>query len=145
MSSAEMPIGLALVLCDTIIEDKTSGKKSLIGLFGQIQTPKIPCVHQSMMLLVSLTGGKGNYPCKIVCEHPDLPAPVFSISCTVKMDNPFQVLDLIFKIKSIRFPLASQYWIRVFIDEVPLMMRPISIIKTGKQTEIDDDSDSNES
>ena len=70
MNNSELVMGLALILCDTIIEDSVTGKKSLIGLFSQIHAPKLPCIHQSMNILVSVTGGQGTYPCQIVCEHP---------------------------------------------------------------------------
>ncbi len=36
MTNPPTPIGLAIVICDQIIEDKLTGKKSLIGIFNQI-------------------------------------------------------------------------------------------------------------
>ena len=121
-------MGLAFLLCDTIIEDRNTGKKSLIGLFSQIQAPKIPCIHQSMMLLVSLTSGQGRYPCEVVCEHPDLPRPVFHVECSLKFENPFQVVDLVYQLKAVRFPLPGKYWLKVNIDGVSVMMRPLMVL-----------------
>jgi len=45
------PLGLALVVCDQIIEDKLTHKKSLIGIFNQIATPSFPCRHARMAVL----------------------------------------------------------------------------------------------
>lgn len=128
MSNSEVAMGLALILCDTIIEDRVTGKKSLIGLFSQIHTSKLPCVHPSMMMLVSVTGGQGTYPCKIVCEHPNLKQPVFSVDSPLKFENPFQVLDLIFQLKAINFPLPGKYEIKVIIDGVPELIRPLMVL-----------------
>ena len=127
MSNSELVMGLALILCDTIIEDSVTGKKSLIGLFSQIHAPKLPCVHQSMNILVSVTGGQGTYPCQIVCEHPELERPVFGLDCTLKFENPFQVVDLVFQLKAVRFPLPGKYEIKVIIDGVPELIRPLIV------------------
>ena len=105
MNNSELVMGLALILCDTIIEDSVTGKKSLIGLFSQIHAPTLPCIHQSMNILVSVTGGQGSYPCELVCEHPELQAPVFKQKCTLNFENPFQVVDMVFQLKAVRFPL----------------------------------------
>lgn len=130
-SYSEMPIGIALIVCDTIIEDRLSNKKSLIGLFGQIHAMRLPCIAQSMCLLVSLTGGNGDYPCEIVCQHATIDAPVFSLRRTIRFDSPNQVLDLVFQLKSVRFPFPDQYWIKVLIDGIPIMMRPLVIVQNG--------------
>ena len=127
-------MGLALILCDTIIEDKATGKKSLIGLFSQINAPSLPCVHQSMSILVSVTGGQGTYPCRIVCEHPDLDRPVFAFDCTIKFENPFQVVDMVFQMKSVRFRLPGKYELKVLIDGVPELIRPV-IVSVKKDIE----------
>ena len=121
-------MGLALMLCDTIIEDRFTGKKSLIGLFSQIHAQKIPCIHQSMMLLVSMTSGQGTYSCEIVFEHADLPKPVFRTECPLTFENPFQVVDLVYQLKIVRFPLPGKYWIKVNIDGVSVMMRPLMVL-----------------
>ena len=132
-------MGLALILCDTIIEDCFTGKKSLIGLFSQIHAPKLPCIHPSMMLLVSVTGGQGTYPCEVVCEHPDLTEPVFRLHCTLKFENPFQVLDMIFSPKNVMFKLPGKYEIKVIIDGVPELIRPLLVLpkKPAKQEKPD--------
>lgn len=128
MSNSELPMGLTLLLCDTIIEDRLTGKKSLIGLFSQIHTSKMPCVHPSMMVMVSVTGGQGSYPCELVCEHPELPEPVFRMNCTLNFENPFQVLDMIFNPKNSVFKLPGKYEIKVIIDGVPELIRPLMVL-----------------
>ena len=128
-SYSEVPIGVALIVCDTIIEDKFTNKKSLVGLFGQIHAARLPCVIQSISMLVSLTGGNGDYPCEIVCQHASIDAPVFTLSKTIHFESPLQVLDLVFQFKSVRFPFPDQYWLKVMIDGVPIMMRPLTVIQ----------------
>ena len=133
-NNSEVVMGLALILCDTIIEDCATGKKSLIGLFSQIHAPKLPCVHQSMNIFVSVTGGQGTYPCQIVCEHPQLDRPVFCLDCKIKFENPFQVVDMVFQMKAVRFTLPGKYELKVIIDGVPELIRPL-IVSVRKNME----------
>ena len=139
MSNSEMAMGLALILCDTIIQDRETGKRSLIGLFSQIHSPKFPCTHPSMRILVSVTGGQGTYPCKIVCEHPDLDKPVINLDCPLKFQNPFQVLDMVFQLKSVHFPIPGKYEIKVIIDGVPELIRPLLVLPTPSKEPKDEE------
>jgi hypothetical protein len=132
MSLSEMPIGLALISCDTVIEDRRSGKKSLIGLFGQLNVRKLPYIHPSMSLFVSMTGGTGEHACEVLCSSAGQKNPVFSVKGKIKFDHPQQVIDMVFQLQSIRFPQADTYWIKVIVDEVPLMMRPLVVVQHQK-------------
>ena len=129
MSALETPIGLALLVCDSIIEDKLTGKKSLIGLFDRVQTAKLPCVHPSMTIFVSLTGGRGEFPCEIICRHSDGETIAFSAKGKVVLRDPRQVVDLVFRLNGVRFPKDDMYWLHFMVDEIPIMMRPMFVTK----------------
>ena len=127
MPHLETPMGLALQVCDTIIEDKLTGKKSLIGLFDRVQTAKIPCVHPSMCVFVSMTGGRGQYPCEVICRHTDNETVAFSAKGNVALRDPRQVVDLVFRLNGVRFPKPDVYWLHFLADGVPIMMRPMVV------------------
>lgn len=132
MSLAEMPIGLALIACDTIIEDRRSGKKSLIGIFEQIGVKKLPFTLYSMSLLVSLTGGSSEHFCEVLCSNDSSSKPIFTVKGKLKFKHPTQVIDLVFKLSSLRFTTTGIYWIKVLVDEIPLMMRPLLVKEVTK-------------
>ena len=48
MAGKSTPSGLAIVVCDQIIEDKATSKKSLIGIFNNIASPTFPCRHPQL-------------------------------------------------------------------------------------------------
>ena len=123
----ETPMGLSLIFCDMIIEDKTTGKKSLIGLFDRIHTRTFPCIHTSMALFVSMTSGQGRYPCEVVCRHTDDKTIAFRVQGHVGMKDPTQVVDIIFRLNGVRFPLPGVYWVHFLVDGMPIMMRPLTL------------------
>ena len=49
--------GLALLLCDQIIVDRDSGKRSLIGLFEMINTRQFPATASDFCVYASVARG----------------------------------------------------------------------------------------
>lgn len=127
MTTLETPMGLALVVCDTIIEDKLTGKKTLVGLFDRVHSAHFPCVHPAMSVFVSMTGGRGEYPCEILCQHMDGATLAFSAKGKVALSDPRKAVDLVFRLQGVRFPIAGVYWIRFLVDSVPIMMRQLLV------------------
>ncbi len=123
----EMPMGLALLVCDVIIQDKQTNKRTLVGLFDRLYTSSLPCVHPSLAIFVSLTSGHGKYACEIRCHHQQSGEVVFAVKGNVALRNPLQVAELEFNVRSITFRSEGEYWLEFNVDGVPVMMRRIFI------------------
>ena len=123
----QKPMGLSLIICDTIIEDKLTGKKSIIGMFDRLTASKFPCLHPQLSILVSLTSGYGNYDCEILCTSKTGVSTVFGAKGKIALNDPSQVVDIAFNFKSIRFPKIGDYWLQFLVDDEPVMMRTLFI------------------
>lgn len=126
-SYVELPIGICLLPCDTLIEDRITGKKSVIGIIGAIRVTKFPCSYPSFNLLVSLTSGHGSYPCSLEVVSESKNEVIFSGQGTLKFTDPTQVVDLVFVLQRLKFNYADTYWVKFMVDGEPLMMRPIQV------------------
>ncbi len=133
MQPTETPMGLALLLCDSVIEDKYTGKKTLIGLFDRIQTLKLPCIHASMSIFISITGGHGKYPCQIEATHSDGATIAFSATGNVILKDPHQVANLVFRMNNVKFLKAGMYCVRFTVDEMPIMLRQLIVLQQEQQ------------
>jgi len=49
----------------------------------------------------------------------------------VALKDPRQVVDLVFRLKGVRFPKSDMYWLHFLVDGVPIMMRPLIVQKTS--------------
>ncbi len=132
MPVRETPLGLSLLMCDTIIEDRHTGKKTLVGLFDRVHARRFPCVHPFMCVFVALTGARGRFPCEVVCRHQDGHTVAFSAKGEVNMADPRLVADLVFRLSGITFPKPDMYWVNFVVDEVPIMMRPLFAVESEK-------------
>ncbi len=126
-SYVELPMGISLIPCDTLIEDRISGKKSLVGIIGAIRVTKFPCVYPAFHLLVSLTSGNGSYPCTLELVSESKNEVIFSGKGTLKFKNPTQVVDLVFMLQRLNFNYPDTYWIKFLVDGETLMMRPLHV------------------
>lgn len=126
-SYVELPIGIGLLPCDSLIEDRITGKKSVIGIIGTIRVTKFPFKYPSINLLVSLTSGNGSYPCLLEVVSESKNEVIFSGQGTLKFTDPTQVVDLVFVLQRLQFNYADTYWIKFLVDGEPLMMRPVNV------------------
>ncbi|MFM1550820.1 MAG: DUF6941 family protein [Lentisphaeria bacterium] len=136
----EIPMGLALLVCDTIIQDKQTNKRSLIGLFDRLYTKNLPCVHPSLSIFVSLTSGRGDYACEVICRHQETDTNALAVKGKVAFKDPMQVVDLVFNVQGVRFCNSGEYWLEFRVDNVPVMMRRIFIMQQ-EQTKNADNGD----
>jgi hypothetical protein len=120
-------MGLSLILCDQVLEDKHTGKKSLIGLFDRIHAPSFPCMHASLSIFVSLTNLDGEVPCEISCRHASGEPVAFSAKGRINFPDPGRVAELVFHFKNVRFPEAGTYWLTFVAADMPVMVRPLFV------------------
>jgi hypothetical protein len=123
----ESPIGLALILCDMVIQDKETHKRSLIGMFDRLYAAQFPCIHPAMYVYVSATSGKGDYDTAIVCRHQASGQRVLAINGKIRFADPLQVVEVVCQIQRPKFDEPGEYWLEFCIDEVPVMMRRLII------------------
>ncbi|MGF1449155.1 MAG: hypothetical protein ACFB20_07025 [Opitutales bacterium] len=121
--------GLACVVCDQIIEDAATRKKTLVGIFNQIIARQWPFRHPSLVLFLSLTGGKGPYEVKVVLRSDDETiGTVAEISGRETFDSPLDIVELSFTMNGLVFPSPGRYIFDVYGNEEYVTHRPFLVI-----------------
>jgi hypothetical protein len=121
-------MGLALVVCDTVIEDRNTGKKSLIGLFDRLHAANYPCMHPAMSVLVALTGAGGELACELSCLPVEGGQPAFAAKGRVNFQDPGRVVELVFNFSGVRFVRPGRYDLRFMVDDMLVMTRPLWVV-----------------
>jgi hypothetical protein len=104
-----VPTLVSLLICDQVIDDKLSNKKSAIGIFNTIVVPKLPTSIHQMSLLASVTEITGRAELEIRFVRDADNAVLFSGKGAVEAPNPLAVVDLLFAMQGLRVPDAGQY------------------------------------
>ena len=90
------PEVLAMILCDQVITDVQTNKKSLIGIFDQIETASLPCLIHELHIYLSLTDGHGRLPMAVTCVADDGGDELFRGDSEVEFSDPLQVVEIQF-------------------------------------------------
>lgn len=124
------PQCLALVLCETVIEDVRTRNKSLIHLFSGILGPAAPVRHDRMSVFAAFAGGRGDVPIWLrLCEDAAYETDLLRLGGDVRFppDDPQAVVEIVWDIRGFQFPRFGRYSFEVVCDDVPLMARRFTV------------------
>jgi hypothetical protein len=117
------PTGLAIVICDQIIEDKLTGKKSLIGIFNNINGTNFPCRHPQMAVFVSLTEGRDSYNAQLRIVNEETTDTIGELSGQIQFPDIHHVVELNFNLVGLVFPQPGLYSIEFYCDDALVLER----------------------
>ena len=100
------PVVKAFLICDQIIHDAQTGKKSLIGVFHELRADRFPATHPTLWIYANLTDARGKY---------DFEIRLFDVSHnqvmgkgtppTIEISGPLQTTELSAQLRSVLSPL----------------------------------------
>jgi hypothetical protein len=117
-----------MVICNEIIEDKWTNNKSLIGLFSSIAAPGVPAQHSRMFIMVSLTDGRGHWPCLLRIESPN-GDELFKAEGALDFDDPLAVHDLVIEVRGLPLPETGEYHVGLICGGRPLASRRFTVVQ----------------
>lgn len=107
-----------MLICDYVITEHETGKKSLIGVFETISAKQFPVVHHSLSVYVKLTDANGTYLFQL--DLIDLQNNAVLNQCQIpneiKISNPLKTSELVFKLHGLKFPHVGDYEFRIYAN-----------------------------
>lgn len=125
-NSATGPTLLALILCDQFIDDRRSGKRSLIGLYDQINTLGFPTARDMLVVaIISNMDEKSRVGLSLYSpEGKDL--------LGIEMQppgGPGKVNEMAFELQGMTIPSGGTHWLAIRVDGTELARRPVNVVK----------------
>lgn len=109
----------AMLVCDYVITEQSTHKKSLIGIFENISAARFPCTHGALSVYIKLTEAHGSY--KFRLEMVDLKTDTVigkgEIPREVTISSPLTAHELVFNLKTLRFAHAGDYEFRIYAND----------------------------
>ncbi len=140
MSKKPKPEMLALLICESVIEDSLSKNKTIVSTFNKIIYKAYPARHDRLAAFLSMTGGHGDYELKMRIVHADA-APgedmLLEVGGQVVFANPLAVVELTLDLRGLTIPRPGVYAIQVVIDGDVVKQRRFeaSLIDAGGQSQ----------
>jgi hypothetical protein len=111
----EKPIGEALILCDQIITEAVTNKKSLIGIFNFLMSPQFPLQH-SFSIFCVMSNGRGEMTVELRCVRMEDSYEVGKIAAPVVLPDPNTVLELVLRFENIPFERPGLYTFELYCE-----------------------------
>jgi len=108
----------AMLICDYVITERGTNKKSLIGVFENIGAMKFPCIHAAMSIYVKLTDAQGSYRVRLdlVDLGEDKTIGQNEIPNDVQVPSPLVSHELVFNLLDVYFTHPGEYEFRIFAN-----------------------------
>jgi len=108
-----------MLICDKVINEAGTNKKSLIGIFESINVAKFPCVHQFLSVYIKLTDANGIYDFCLELYDLENGAVIGRTEMPGKADikDPLTTHELVFNLNNLNFTHPGKYEFRLFANE----------------------------
>ena len=132
MTGGSTPYPLAILLCDQIIVDEQSKKKTLVGIFDVIYAKGFPAQHPSLSVYARLTDAEGQYSFRmdyVQVKNDQLigKGEVPSITITDRL----KVQELVMQFPPIAIPEPGEYEFRLWANDRYIGRVKFTAIKSG--------------
>ena len=125
----------AIVVCDTIIEDRNTGKKSLIGIFTHLASKAFPCNYPSMSIYFCVTDAAGNYAFSLKLVHLDEDKQIAEGTLpTIEIKDRLQIVDYGITMLRVQFQAPGRYDFRLFANDEFIGNKDFVVIQAKQST-----------
>ncbi|RMH09445.1 MAG: hypothetical protein D6704_01225 [Nitrospirae bacterium] len=120
----------AFLVCDTVIVDSLTGKKSLIGTFTHLWAPRFPCQHHQMGVYFCLTDAEGVYRFELQLVYLDRDQVIGKVTLSpIEISSRLETKDIGINIPSLVFPGPGRYEFRLYADGQFIAQKDFDVIQ----------------
>lgn len=126
--AAARPQVLALVVCDAVHRDPSTGKHTLLGCFSALTSRMFPAVHPTVAVYAAITEGYGQALMEMRLVRPDGVQVLQRLSAEVRFDDPRTVVELAFTLTNVTFPVPEETRVQLLADGELLLERRLRVV-----------------
>lgn len=120
----------AFLVCDCVIEDSLTKKKSLIGLFTHLQSVTFPFQHHQLGLYFCMTDAEGTYHVEIDLMFVNTDQLVCRASLPdIVIGDRLQISDFGINIPALLFPAPGRYEFRLRMNGRMIAQKDFHVVQ----------------
>lgn len=112
-----------------MIEDKGTGKTSLIGIFNGITTGTFPVQINEICVYAALTNGHGLAQMELRCARVNDDLQTFHTYGHISFRDPNTVVELVFRLRGVPFPAPGLYAFELLCEGQPLLEKRFNVMQ----------------
>ena len=130
MTETPNPTIQAFLVCDSVIEDSLTQKKSLIGIFTHLQAVTFPFQHHQLGLYFCLTDAEGTYHLEIDLVYVNTDQLVCRASLPdIAIHDRLQIADFGINVPALLFPAPGRYEFRLRMNGRVIAQKDFHVIQ----------------
>ena len=128
------PVVKAFLVCDTIIHDAQTNKRSLIGVFHDLGSTQFPAVHPNLWIYANLTDAKGKYEFEFRLLDVTRNALVGGAKPPpIEIGDPRQTAEFSAQLRNLTLPAAGIYEFHLLANNELIATKAIRVVHVDAQ------------
>jgi hypothetical protein len=120
---------LAIIICESVVEDHRSHNKCILNTYNRIASPRFPARQDRLTVFISLTSGRGKQPFVVEFLAPD-GNPMAKGNGEVEFPDPRAVVDVVLDLRGFPIPQPGSYGVRVTVNGAIVGQRRFAAVKS---------------
>jgi hypothetical protein len=125
----------ALLVCDMVIEDKITNKKTIVGAFTDIWAHSFPCTHPAMGVYFCLTDAEGEYEIVLRLVNSDSGDLLAEAGLTVNIANRLGISDFGINLPMMTFMKHGRYEFQLHANKEFLGRKEFRVTKVAARNQ----------
>jgi hypothetical protein len=137
-----LPVVKAFLICDQVIHDAQTGKKTLVGVFHELRADRFPAVHPVLWIYANLTDARGKYAFEIRLvdvERNNVLGKGTPPEITIP--GPLQTTELSAQLRNVALPGPGTYEFQLLTNGELVATKAIRVGPVDPNTEASEDED----
>lgn len=125
------PFLLAMLVCDSVINDAATGKASIIGVFDTVWSPTFP-TQRAVSLYIRMTDAAGSYKVKLQFVRLEKDEVLATVEGAFTAEDRLRFVELSLGLPPVDLPAAGKYEFRLWANNRYVGRATFNAAKTGK-------------
>ena len=115
--SEVVPLLVAVLVCDVAVDDPSTGKKNLIGIFDQVQVSRFP-IRRAISLYMKIADAEGRYKFDVRYVRTDTDKILANAEGKMAITDRLSSLDQHISFPSIQIPAPGRYEFQIWANSM---------------------------
>ena len=111
------PVLVAMLVCDTAIQEGTSSKYTLVGVFSEINVKTFPAFHRSAWLYAQLIGCEGEYSVRVEFARVSDQQVLVSGESEIVADNRHTNVERAWQLPPLPLEATGEHEFRLWMND----------------------------
>ena len=109
------PVPMAFLICDQVITDEATKKKTLVGVFDHVMVKQFPARHGPVALYARLFDSEGTHDCSVEYVRTDTQEVLGNAKGQISVRSRNKTFEFSINLPAVDIPEPGEYEFRLYL------------------------------